>query len=281
MQVFLNGQIVPEERAVVSVFDRAFLYGDGLFETILVFHSKPFRWEQHIERLHRGTDFLNIRLPASADALRNSLGKLIEENQMPDSLLRITVSRGVGIRGYSPKGANQPTLVMSLHAAPAFGPQKAPEWRLTTSSFRLAANDPISQYKTCNKLAQVLARAQAEDAGADEALLLNSDGAAVEGSSSNLFWVERGVLCTPPLPSGILPGVTRAVVLELCQAVGCATQEATVLPEQLRQADGVFLSLSSFGIAECISLDGLPLRRSPFINKLRLAYWDLVRKETG
>jgi len=280
MHIFLNGQLVPEDRAVVSVFDRAFLYGDGLFETMRIFNAKPFRWRQHIDRLKRGAQFLNIRLPFSDEALLGFVRELIIRNQMFDSLLRVTLSRGVGIRGYSPKGANQPTLVMSLHPAPALDLQKPPEWRLVTSSFRLPANEPIAQYKTCNKLPQILARAQADEADADEALLLNNDGTlVVEGSSSNLFWIEQGIVCTSPLPSGILPGVTRAVVVEISLALGRDTRETSVTLEQLYRADGIFLSTSSAGIAESVSLDGLVLNRAPFLSELWVAYWNLVRSE--
>src|SRR5260370_41408757 len=95
---------------------------------------------------------------------------------MPTALLRIALSRGVGIRGYSPKSANHPSLVMSLHTAPPLDPEPPLRWRLTTSSLRLLANDPLAQFKTCNKLPHIMARAEAEEAGADEALLLNSDG---------------------------------------------------------------------------------------------------------
>ncbi|HEX4644553.1 MAG TPA: aminotransferase class IV, partial [Verrucomicrobiae bacterium] len=109
--VFLNGQFVPEEQAVVSVFDRGFLYGDGLFEALRVYNGQPFRWTQHLERLQRGADFLKIRLPFTAAELRNHAAELIRRNQMPECLLRLVLSRGVGPRGYSPRGADLPVLV--------------------------------------------------------------------------------------------------------------------------------------------------------------------------
>src|ERR1051326_7582955 len=112
MLVFLNGKFVPEEQAVVSVFDRSFLYGDGLFETLRVAGGKPFCWPQHIERLQRGAEFLKLRLPFAREALEMFSTRLIEQNQMPESLLRITLSRGIGPRSYSPVGANQPFLVI-------------------------------------------------------------------------------------------------------------------------------------------------------------------------
>src|SRR6266571_933323 len=273
MIVFLNGEFVPAERAVVSVFDRCFLYGDGLFETVLIFKGNPFRWSQHLERLQRGADFLKIQLPFAPEALCGFASQLVARNQVQDSLLRLTLSRGVGVRGYSPKGAERPSVVMSLHPAPAVDPPDPPGWRLKTSSFRLPANEPLAQFKTCNKLAQVLARAEGDAAGAEEALLLNTEGFVVEATSSNLFWIADGVVWSPPLASGILPGVTRGLVFELCQNLGLGVREGNVSALELQQAQGSFLSLSSTGIAQAISLDGKELARSPLVGVLSRSYW--------
>ena len=276
MIVFLNGKFVPEDQAVVSVFDRSFLYGDGLFETMLVRNGKPFRWEQHLERFERGAEFVKIRPPFSHDSLRDFVTELVTRNQMPEALLRVTLSRGVGLRGYSPKGAEHPSLVMSLHPAPAGdGPVR---WKLITSSFRLPANEPLAQFKTCNKLPQILARAEADAAGADEALLLNTEGHVVEAASSNLFWIEDETICTPPLASGILAGVTRAVVLETSRNLGIDVRETSITRAALQQVQGVFLSLSSVGIAEGLTLDGRSLSRSPLVDQLRNAYAEMLFK---
>src|SRR5207237_8017976 len=137
-------------------------------------------------------------------------------------LLRLTLSRGIGLRGYSPKGAERPSLVMSLHSTTVIPSNGSLQWRLKTASVRLPANEPLAQFKTCNKLPQILARAEADTAGADEALLLNTDGHVVEAASSNLFWVRDQTVCTPPLTSGIVAGVTRTVVLEICSSLGIA-----------------------------------------------------------
>src|SRR6185503_10796529 len=191
MIVFVNGEFVPEEKAVVSVFDRSFLYGDGLFETLRVCSGRLFRWKQHLERLQRGTDFLGLRLPFAPSDLREFADQLIQRNGHPEAVLRVVLSRGAGPRGYSLKGAERPMLVMSLHPIQPLDPPKPPCWRLTTSSLRIACGDPLAHFKTCNKLPQILARAEAEAAGADEALLLNSEGEVAEAASSNLFWIER------------------------------------------------------------------------------------------
>src|SRR5262245_18803938 len=247
---------------------------------MLVRNGKFFRWAQHLERLQRGADFLKIKLPYANDALLDFARELVAKNELRDALLRLTLSRGIGPRGYSPKGADRPTLVMSLHplpGAPASGPAR---WNLATTSFCLPADEPLAQFKTCNKLPQVLARGETDAHGANETLLLNTKGFVVEGSSSNLFWISGETVCTSPLASGILPGVTRAAVLEICQSLKLATREINIRPQELQAADGIFVSLSSFGVVEAESLDGKVLRKSPLTEKIRLAYEDLVIRET-
>ena len=280
MIVFLNGNFVPEEQAVISVFDRGFLYGDGLFETMLVHHSRPFRWAQHLERLRHGAELLRLRLPFSVEDLRREADELIRRNRMPTAFLRLTLSRGVGLRGYSIEQAHQPSLVMSLHPTAPVDPSQPPRWRLVTSSIRMPARDPLATIKTCSKLPQILARTEAEEAGADEALLLNTDGQVAEAASSNLFWIENGTVCTTPLEAGVLAGVTRAVVRELCPSRNVPGREKSVLPEELRHAEGVFLTMSTLGIVEVVRLDGDELPVSPLVATIRAAYWRRVEEET-
>lgn len=278
MLIFLNGRIVPAEQAVVSIFDRGFLYGDGLFESMRVLNGKPFRWTQHLERLQRGADFLKIKMPYSIESLRKSADQLIAKNKMPDALLRLVLSRGVGIRGYSPKDAEKPTVAMTLHPAPPSS-DAVPRWKLVISSQRLPANDPLARFKTCNKLPQILARSEADAADADEALLLNTDDFVVEGTSSNLFWIEGEIVCTPPLPAGVLPGVTRAAVFEICKAAGLEAVEKTIGVEKLKLSDGIFLSLSSLGVVEGISLDDQALKLSPLFSRIRNSYRAFLASE--
>ncbi len=281
MIVFLNGKFVAEEKAVVSVFDRGFLYGDGLFEGMLVTRGRPFRWDEHIQRLQQGVAFLKLTLPYSPAQLLEFARQLIERNQMPDCILRLSLSRGITERGYSPKNARRPAVVMSLHPSPKLEGKRPPRWRVITSSFRLPANDPLTRFKTANKLAQVLARAEADAAGAQEALLLNTTGHIAEGTTSNVFWVRDNIVCTPPLPSGALPGVTRQTILDLCVQRNVRWREKQARPAALHSADGVFLTMTSMGVVEVTSLDGRKLKRSPLVQKLWEDYQALVRRFTG
>jgi len=281
MFVLLNGQFISEEQAVVPVTDRSFLYGDGVFETIPVYNGKPFRWAQHLERLTRGADFLKIHLAYAPKELRLLAGELIERNQMPDALLRLTLSRGQGDRGYSPKDADSPLVVMTLHSRQPVDPQNPPFWRLKTSSYKLPASDPLSSFKTNNKLPQVLARAEAEAADADDALMLNTNGEVAETASANLFWIYRDTVYTTPTGRGALPGITRAVVLELCQALTLPTNKRVIKPESLRKSEGVFLSLSSLGIVPVGALDGESVATSPIVDRILTTYHEVVQRETA
>jgi aminodeoxychorismate lyase len=272
--VFLNGAFVPEEKAVVSVFDRGFLYGDGLFETIRVVNGNLFRWPEHFTRLHAGAKFLKIKVPFSAWQLQRIADELIARNEMPDSLLRVNLSRGTGLPGYSPKGAGKATLAMSLRAAPKPDPKNPPVWKLVTSSFRIATKDPLACFKTSNKLPQILAREEAPAAG--EALLLNTDGYVAEGTSGNVFWVRRGMVYTPPLTAGILPGITRAIVFEIAASLGIPIREKNTRPADLALEDAIFLSLTSWGIVEVGEFDGTVLKRSDVVGRIRAAYEECV-----
>jgi branched-chain amino acid aminotransferase len=281
MIVFLNGQFVPEAQAFVPIFDRGFLYGDGLFETLRVANGNPFRWDDHAARLGRGAALLSLKPPFTAAELRWHAAELIQRNQMPDAVLRLQITRGVGPRGYSIRGANRPTVVMTLHPAPVIDPANPPRWRLTTASRRLPPNDPLACVKTCNKLPYILARAEAEAAGADAALLLNTAGEIAEADCANVFWIEGDTVFTTPLSSGALAGVTRVVVRELCQSLGRVVVEKQVRPEAVRGADAVFLTLSSLGIVEGDCLDQVKLRRCPVVEALRGQYASLVSRETA
>lgn len=280
MIVFLNGQFVPEPGATVSVFDRSFQYGDGLFETVRICNSRPFRWDQHLERLARGAAGLDIQLPFDSRQLTEALAELLRLNDACEAVLRLTLSRGVGRRGYSPRGADQPLLVMSLHPAEPL-PPAPPQWTLFTSSLRSSDTNPLAQWKTSNKLVQIMARAEAERNGAHEALLLNTKGELCETTSGNVFCVEGTTLRTPPRNAGLLPGITRAVIMDLAAELGLSVRESRLQPGEVREADGVFSTMSSLGLVEIVALDGQPIRRSAQTRSIYAAYCRTVREETS
>jgi branched-subunit amino acid aminotransferase/4-amino-4-deoxychorismate lyase len=232
-----------------------------------------------MQRLENSAKFLGIPLPCSVTRLHEDAEKLIALNDSKDAVLRIQLSRGVGPRGYAPSGEEKPLFVMSLHPAPARESQESLRWKLTVCSLRIVTNDPLAHHKTCSRLIQVFAASEARERGADESLLLNTNGEVTEGSTSNVFWIEHGAVCTPPLTVGALPGVTRAVVFELCDALGVPRKEQTIRPEKLFSCEGVFLSFTSRGVVEADSIDGKPLPRSPISSRLREAFEALLKRE--
>jgi branched-chain amino acid aminotransferase len=271
MFVYLNGRFVPEEKAVVSIHDRGFLYGDGLSETIRNYAGEPFLWPEHMDRFARGAVALGIVPPLSSGEMRRVLQELIARNQMPHAIARVTLSRGVGRRGYSPAGADHPTLAVALFPLPANLPKS---YKIVTSRYRLLSDDPLAAFKHANKLAQIMARAEADAAGADEAVLLNDKGRVAEGTSTNLFWLRQRTVCTAPLGAGILAGVTRAHVLALALEHDFSVREESLPPENLKSADGLFVTSSGIEIMEVSHWDGRRVSRSPITRKLKALYRD-------
>jgi branched-chain amino acid aminotransferase len=271
MLVYLNGRFLPEEHAKISVHDRGFLYGDGLFEAVRAYDGEPFLWADHIARFQHGCEMLRIASPLSPGEILRVIKETLARNRLADAIVRFTLSRGVGQRGYSPRGADHPTFLVTPHRAP-----ELPDgYEVITSNVRLLESDPIALFKSINKLNQIMARAEADECDAHEALLTNERGFVVEGTTTNLFWVKSGRICTPPL-RGILAGTTRAHVLRLCQKLNVQTAETNIRPRELAQADGLFVTSCAAEIMKVSKLDGRKIKSSPIIRKLQRHY----REET-
>ena len=269
MIVFLNGDFLEEAAAHIPVGDRGFLYGDGVFETIRTAQGRPLLWGAHLERLHRGLELLGFRRPSSEAGLGTAVNKLLKKNQLTDAIVRITVTRGSGPRGYSPEGANHPTLLITAQPAPEpfGGPAGLEGWDLITSQYRLSTSDRLASAKHTNRLLSILARAEAEAAGAHEALLLNTEGDFAEAAGSNVFWLEApNLLLTPQADSGALLGVMRGSILEVAPALGLVVRHENAHPSRLGTAVGIFLTNSIHLLVPVRSLDGHVVPRSPWIN---------------
>ncbi len=266
MLVFLNGKFIPEEQASVSVFDRSFCLGDGLFEAIPIYNGKAFLVQKYLARLQAGADFLKIKLPFTPMQMVAWMEELFRKNEMPNGILRLQLSRGVGRRGYSPEGATSPFLVMTSHP---FRTSESVSCKIIISSVRVLANDPLARFKTSSKLSYIVARAEADAQSADEAMLRNQLDNIVEATSSNFFWIENQTVCTPPVSSGALPGVTREVVLELCRKLQINRAEKNLPWKNLSLVSSAFLTSSGFGIRAVTQIDAREIPGSPIITKLR------------
>jgi aminodeoxychorismate lyase len=279
MTVFLNGKFVPAHEAVVPVNDRGFMYGDGLFETTRIVGGRAFRLAQHLERMVRGADYLKIPLPYPPKEIQKFVTQLVEANDMPEGVLRITLTRGSGERGYTPAHTEKPFMVMTLHPLPPMPAEGPLQWSMITSSYHVSASGAISSFKTTSKILHVFARIEAHERGADEALLLNTNGEVAETAGGNIFWVYQNSICTVPTGRGVLPGITRAVVLEICQSLGLETNKRVIKPQHLRNAEGIFVSQSVLGIVPVAAFDGEHVVPSPLVDQIASAYNEMLLNE--
>ncbi len=271
MIVYLNGQFLEEAAAHIPINDRGFLYGDGVFETIRAAGGRVCFWNGHLARLHRGFELLRLRPPVSDSELVAAIDGVLKHNRLQDAVIRVTVTRGSGSRGYSPIGANQPTLLITAHPAPEpfGGAPKSGGCDLVTSRYRIPVGDALSVAKHANRLLSVLARVEAEATGAHEGVLLNSEGQVAEAAGSNIFWLEApDRLLTPKPDSGALLGVMREVLITTAPQVGLAVHLENASPSRLFEADGIFLTNSVQLLVPVRSYDGRTIPRSPWINLL-------------
>jgi branched-subunit amino acid aminotransferase/4-amino-4-deoxychorismate lyase len=179
------------------------------------------------------------------------------------------VSRGTGERGYGTTGLEKPTTLITTHPLPD---RQTKPITLVTTSARVAKEDPLAQIKSGNKLTYVLAKRLAKQSGADDGLILNSDGNITETSSANIFWIQDGILRTPPQSDGVLPGITRRHVIDLATALGPAPREESVSSDTLKQAEAVFVTSATTGIRAIGQVDGAELHGHPLVEQLMAAY---------
>jgi len=270
MFVSLNGELIRETEALVSVFDRGFLYGDGLFETTRIGEKGPEHWPAHYQRLAEGARFLKIPLNLSSEQLRRQSISLLQANRQQRGILRIQLTRGMGSRGYAPPKNCVPLMVMTLHVEAER--TRPASWSAILSTQQLDAHSPLNRYKTCNKLQHILAKMEAVESGADEAILTNQSGQLVEGAGSNLFLVTDTEVITPPVSAGALPGVTRSLVIGLCRELKISCREMPIPREALLQAEGAFVTFSTEGIVNLHSLDNAEYQMTPEASRLHSAY---------
>jgi branched-chain amino acid aminotransferase len=282
--IHLNGRLVPEEEALVSVFDRGFLYGDGVFESMRAAGGVVFRLKRHLERLFRSAEGIGLDLTAAAPALAAAPGEVLEANRLSEARIRLTVTRGTGRPGDYVEALGPPTVVVS--AAPF---QELDESlyaggvRVMIPRRRQIPPDSLDPaIKSTSRLGSVLARLEARDRGAFEAVLLDGGGHLTEGTVSNIFLVVTGRLLTPPAPAGGLPGITREAVLELARAAAIEVSEERLPAELLADAQEAFLTNTSWEVLPIVQVDerrigeGVP---GPVSRDLLAAYRDLLQRE--
>lgn len=257
--VYLNGRYMQAERAKVSAFDRGFAYGDGLFETIRAYTGWVFALERHLGRLKKGTGQIGIPFEGDVGEWRRVTGELLRRNRLQavDASLRLIVTRGQDVLGSLLPSASPPAPTLLLVARP-LDAGIAERQQVGVGAITVHWGNPFNplQIKSLDYLYNMLATAQAKREGALEALFIGTDGCVIEGATSNVVSVSQGVLATPPESCGLLPGITREVVIELAKCEGLGVHEAPVPLDTLLSADEAFLTGSLKEITPLISVNG-------------------------
>ena len=282
---WLNGSLVAPDEASISVFDHGLLYGDGVFEGIRYYRGTPFRLEAHLIRLERSARALALELPYSRAELADAVRLTAETSGETDGYLRLVVTRGEGSLGIDPRScsrANVFVLADRLQMASAEALERGA--RLIIASTRRLGPDQLDpRVKSLNYLNQIMARIEANQAGADEAVLLNRDGFVAEGTADNLFLALDGALLTPPLADGALDGITRRVVLELAAALGVPCREQSLAVYDLYTADECFLTGTGAELIPVAEIQGRALAdtKRPLYRQIQSAFARLVETETA
>ncbi len=286
-QVYLNGEFLEEEEARLPVWDRGVLFGDGLFETVRAYRGVPFELTRHLIRLRDSALLLQIPLPwKSEQEAEGIVGRLLERNGLAgqesrDAYIRITLTGGRHGGGLGLERPGPPTIFMVARPFEGFPPSwYADGLGLIVSALRRNSRSPVTRMKTLNGLDSLLARQEALDAGAQEALLLDDRGFLSEGTSSNFFFAQGDKLCAPSLACGALPGTARALILErLCPESGIAAEEGEFTLEQLSSAAEAFISNSLREIVPVREVRGVVswgLVPGPLTRTLATAYSELT-----
>ena len=242
-KVFLNGSLVRADQATLSVFDAGFLHGAGLFETMRAYAGKVYRLDQHLDRLAKSAKALSIPLTTDKNSLRRAVEQTLQANGLSEARLRLTLSRGDLRR--PPDHTHPATLVITASAMtpyPAQFYQKG--MTVVLSDVKLNSSDPLARHKSSNYLSRLLVLGKAQQLGAGEALWFTELNHLGEGCISNVFLAKDSTLLTPPLEEPILPGITRAAVLELAQADKIPTRQQTLTIDDLLGAEEIFLTNS-------------------------------------
>jgi branched-chain amino acid aminotransferase len=257
--VYYNGNLLPEDKIVISPFNRGLLYGDGVFETLRAYSGHIFRLEQHLERLFAGLQVLRIKPRWGTGEIEHAVHEVLTVNSLSDASLRITVSRGDG-EGTEPRSDICPSLLITARQFDAYQQQDYTSGiGAHLVSIRRNSYSPLSWIKSLNYLDNILGRLEARDNRAREALFLNTHGYVAEGAASNIFMVAGGKLLTPPVDAGILPGITRGVVLEIANDINHAKAEQMFSLDDLLGADEAFLTNSLMELIPLVYVNNTPI----------------------
>ncbi|WP_153461840.1 branched-chain-amino-acid transaminase [Sediminibacillus terrae] len=282
--IFLSGEFVKKEEAVVSVYDHGFLYGDGVFEGIRAYAGNVFKLDEHLQRLFESARSILLEVPYTKEELTQIIVDTIRKNQLEDAYIRVVVSRGSGNLGLDPLNCSEPRLVVIAEALALF-PKELYERGLRMGSVASRRNRPdvlSPQIKSLNYLNNILVKLEANQAGVDEALMLNDQGYVTEGSADNVFVVKDDIIITPPVYLGALEGITRNAIIDLAKENGYTVKETPFTRHDVYVADEVFLTGTAVEVIAVVEVDGRKIndgRPGRITNQLLKEFWKVVTND--
>ena len=283
--IYIDGKFLPESEAKISVFDHGLLYGDGIFEGIRFYNGRVFRLEEHLDRLWDSARSICLEIPMTQREMTDALLETIRQNDLREGYIRLIVTRGVGNLGLNPAQCKKPSVII-IAATIALYPRDVYENGLTVVTCATRRTNPGAlnpAVKSLNYLNNVMARIEANLAGADEALMLNDAGNVAECTADNVFVVKRGQIFTPPISAGALRGITRSVVFEIAAETGIRISETDITRHDVFIADECFLTGTAAELIPVVKADGRTIgtgKPGPITARMIERFRELTR-ETG
>lgn len=284
MQIYIDGQFYDRDSAKISVFDHGLLYGDGVFEGIRVYNRRVFRHRAHLDRLYDSARALALTVPLSIDEMRGVVEETVRRNRREDVYIRLVVTRGSGELGIDPQSCPTPSVIVIVNDVRVYPRELyAGGIKVMTSATRQVSHEAVDpRIKSLNYLKNILAKIDAQQAGAHEAIMLNAEGFIAECTADNLFVIRDGRLLTPAPQDGALGGITRGAVLELAAEARIPAAEARLTRYDLYTADEAFVTGTGAELMPVASADGRPVgsgKPGPLTRQLTEAFHALVRTE--
>jgi branched-chain amino acid aminotransferase len=261
LKIWIDGKLVDKAEAKLSVYDHGLLYGDGVFEGIRVYSGKIFECDAHLDRLWNSAKAMRLAIPVSREEITRAMYETVKANNFTDCYIRLVVTRGVGDLGLDPRKCSKPTVFIIADLIAVY-PKEMYEKGMAVITASVIRNHPNAlspRIKSLNYLNNILAKIEANDAGASEALMLNHEGNVSECTADNVYIVRSGVVQTPTTYDGILEGVTRKVIIELCGKLSIPLVEKTLQRHDLYIADEMFLSGTGAEVIAVTKIDGRPI----------------------
>ena len=284
LQIFMNDRLVPQEQAMVSVFDHGLLYGDGVFEGIRVYNKRVFLLADHIERLYESARAIRLEIPMTPSQMTAAVEKTVAANGIVDGYVRLVITRGAGSLGLDIRKTSHPQVIVIADTIKLYSEELYQQGLkiVTASTLRNHPGALSPRIKSLNYLNNILAKIEGTDVGCEEALMLNHKGDIAECTGDNIFIVKRGILKTPPTDAGILEGITRNCVIQLAEQANLPVQQVTLQRHDVYTADECFLTGTAAEVIAVVSIDGRKIGAGvpgPHTQNLRQRFQKFARGE--